>query len=1556
MAIELDGKPLKFTAEFDSTKAEQDLDSFLKKLQNLNSTGSAGNSISSAIGRSSSQFKTIFQDATQSYNAFNDSVNNFYSKIANGELQLQKIRNEQTILNRELKNGTITEQEYINKTARLTQVRQELSAQIKENKNLLSQYNRELERKPAFTKKDTLNELASAHGAMSGAPSPNLSATEAFAKLTQESIDKLNRELTELEAKLKQGIISNQEYAKSSEAINNSLKELNLDQERFNKNVGKGLVPTTEVKEQKTILDSVSAQYREMVENATSAFQMISPEAKKLNNDLVALRQENKNITAAQKELTSSFESGIITEKQYIQASRDLGVQQREVKYRISETQKAIAALDNSERQSLGSIAEKSAKLAQLKQKYEQLTAAQRNNINIGGKIRQEYQVLSNEVSLLNSSLSGTKSSGIASVFSSIRGIAGAVGVAFGTQQLVQFGIELFNIAKQAEGIELRFAKIGDTSGLDKLRVATKGTVSDLELMKQAIKADNFRIPMDVLAKGLQFATQRATETGESVDYLVESFTKGLGRKSKLILDNLGISVVELNKEIEQTGDFATAVGNIIDREMAKSGQAVDTLAEKTNRLGAQWSNLTKNIANAFNRFNNPGLIETKNIEKLTEQYKAGFDAIKSGSKEVKQAFIEDSQAQLKSINNTIKALTLDSPEFKKLYGESKSKKSLFKYETPEDFLSKLQKPLVEQQQALQASLTYARGISEEMAKQERHSKNIYSQAEVEEKLSEANLLYKNSVGDNARATARKEVEKWQKLYDGMNIKSIEKANKKGETEFEKQRQAVERLLSLQLKVDQINEKVKNSNLSRDDQEIESIKDKYKQIREEVRKFEADPKNRGKKVNVSGLAASERFEMSEANIRVQNRANLETLEEQKKLYEQFEDFKLKLGSDRAKELMGNQIDTTKTYLQFIEDELGKVVEIDQTKMTASQKEYYDAVVKMQIEASRDNENAQKDLLASLSTFQDQRLAIIEDYEANRAKLIASGNIKEAQQLKTQTDDTLKQLRIDEVEKHADFIKAMENIDFASNAMLGNAFRAGKQTVEKIIDGLTDATEEQKAHLKKLLGKFFEDGAKDADRGLFNNIANAGEEFGNLVNQAFQFNKELDGGASSLGAMVTSAAKLAATIADTLGKSGESLGKSGGPLAIVGAFMQIVSGLVTGIQQAQRAKIAKVQAEADASHDRQMRATQAMTKALEIQLELIENIYGADRLAKYASSLTEIINEYSKLNDMLSGRYAMTGDAYVDGILKSLNEGKTKKQIYAELADQYSVVSKEYMGADKIFKNLDKYIRLDNLPKDIKQAREELARLQRDIALNGVDEKTQAIIDQLEQQIDLYEKTANKLKEESTGNSFASILSDVTQLFLAEGENAADAWAKGFDKIMENYLLQKFTRDYLQKAMQGWYEEMDAYAKSGGGIDDDEKDRLKESLEAIRKEGDRQLDIIKDALGYDPTKSDSTSSLKADSGIRGITEQTANRLESEFGGMRLAQLELLQLTKTNGANYLEIANSHLTELIAIQHNTYRTANNTDRLANIETAIVSLNNKVSSSDAARRGAGL
>lgn len=185
-----------------------------------------------------------------------------------------------------------------------------------------------------------------------------------------------------------------------------------------------------------------------------------------------------------------------------------------------------------------------------------------------------------------------------ASIKSTLKDIAVAAGLAFGTQQLISFGKEAVKLAAQGEGIRKAFNKLNDPNLLNNLREATKGTVSDLELMKSAVKANNFKLPLDQLAGLFKFAQQRAQETGESVDYLTESIVLGISRKSIPILDNLGISSQQIQKEFKKTGDFAKAVGNIVSSELQQQGDVALTTADKIAKLNSTWENLKETIGN----------------------------------------------------------------------------------------------------------------------------------------------------------------------------------------------------------------------------------------------------------------------------------------------------------------------------------------------------------------------------------------------------------------------------------------------------------------------------------------------------------------------------------------------------------------------------------------------------------------------------------------------------------------------------------------------------------------------------------------------------------------------------------------------------------------------------------------------------------------------------------------------------------------------------------------------------------------------------------------------
>lgn len=189
-----------------------------------------------------------------------------------------------------------------------------------------------------------------------------------------------------------------------------------------------------------------------------------------------------------------------------------------------------------------------------------------------------------------------------------IRQVGGLIAGAFALGAIASFTRETVRLAGEAEGVRRAFERIGGTDQLlNDLTRATRGTVAELELMRNAVQANNFEIPLNTLARLFEFATQRAADTGESVQFLVDSIVTGIGRKSPLILDNLGISASALRDELNgasvaasSIGEVAEAVGNIAQRSLDSIGQTAITTGQGIQGLSAAWDNLRVSIGQSI--------------------------------------------------------------------------------------------------------------------------------------------------------------------------------------------------------------------------------------------------------------------------------------------------------------------------------------------------------------------------------------------------------------------------------------------------------------------------------------------------------------------------------------------------------------------------------------------------------------------------------------------------------------------------------------------------------------------------------------------------------------------------------------------------------------------------------------------------------------------------------------------------------------------------------------------------------------------------------------------
>ncbi len=223
-------------------------------------------------------------------------------------------------------------------------------------------------------------------------------------------------------------------------------------------------------------------------------------------------------------------------------------------------------------------------------------------------KLKGDYQEVKQRVDDFNKSLEKTKEAGQSnlSIFNSLQTTLVAVfSVAF-VKQIGAAYLEMNKLAGQVQGVDLAFKRAfpNATLLLDKLRASTHGTVTDFELMKRTLQATNLGVNVEHLGVLFEFAAARAQQTGESVDYLVDSIVRGIGRKSILVLDNLGLSATRLREQFngasiasKSVAEVTEGVAAIAKVELEKMGGYVETSATKVDQLHVAWDTLKQAIA-----------------------------------------------------------------------------------------------------------------------------------------------------------------------------------------------------------------------------------------------------------------------------------------------------------------------------------------------------------------------------------------------------------------------------------------------------------------------------------------------------------------------------------------------------------------------------------------------------------------------------------------------------------------------------------------------------------------------------------------------------------------------------------------------------------------------------------------------------------------------------------------------------------------------------------------------------------------------------------------------
>ena len=201
--------------------------------------------------------------------------------------------------------------------------------------------------------------------------------------------------------------------------------------------------------------------------------------------------------------------------------------------------------------------------------------------------------------------------------------------MALGIRQAIQFGKQ----ASQVESMGRAFNSLAGTTensqeALEKLKIATNDTMSEFDLFQQANNAMVLGVSKnsDEMAEMFDIAQRLGRALGRDTASSVESLVTGIGRQSRLMLDNIGIIVKadkayesyakKLGINVEQLTD-AEKKQAFLNATMESARAKVKTLGDETLTSQDVYDKLTTattNLGTQTGEFLQPLLIGTSKM------------------------------------------------------------------------------------------------------------------------------------------------------------------------------------------------------------------------------------------------------------------------------------------------------------------------------------------------------------------------------------------------------------------------------------------------------------------------------------------------------------------------------------------------------------------------------------------------------------------------------------------------------------------------------------------------------------------------------------------------------------------------------------------------------------------------------------------------------------------------------------------------------------------------------------------------------------------------------
>lgn len=745
-------------------------------------------------------------------------------------------------------------------------------------------------------------------------------------------------------------------------------------------------------------------------------------------------------------------------------------------------------------------------------------------------------------------------------------------------------------------------------------------------------------------------------------------------------------------------------------------------------------------------------------------------------------------------------------------------------------------------------------------------------------------------------------------------------SHQKNITKLERERQKItgiageteQKRIELIKKVAEAQKSAHLAALGQNAKELEENKAKYQALLTKIEDFNKAAQKSGAKTigrevirQVKKLSAQE-----DSSIRYKQQTALQSIEfeKQKKLYADFEQYKSQYGQTEAEHRYGTEV---KSYAKLLEEKKKQVSQLEKTASARPLYGFEDERLKQskkQVEELSEKEQKRFETAAKAAETYQQQLVRINLAYQKQVRDLADGqggkpDPKMVAMLRKKADEEIKDIKKKRALELSGYGELLENM----SAM----------TKKEVLRRLKAAGETYKSEFKagNISAKEYRDKLNE-----FNNleIEVKGNFLGlNSLKQAFKELKEakdqaLSGGSNKLDAeqlrrnlteKIGDAALQASHAIGVLGESLEALGVGGEELQGVfknlqGAF-QGVSFLAKGIAAGDPVQVVSG-------------AVKLLTAAINLFNTKDKKIQR--RIEAYKLQLESLQRSYKSLQKTVDNA---PGDSVYEAQLQQIEKLQQTRQMLIQMRGEEA--SKKKADGGKI------------------------------------QEYTSAI-EEIPDKIEEINRNISKGLLQADFRSISNSLADALTSAFEAGEDGIAAMNKSFNAFIANAIKNSLKLKIIEPVVKKMADELTEYAKNNNNsIKGFDFRKYKELLEEKGKLFNQGL--LESAQFFN--LADNSKQGELSKGIQGMSEQTANRLEAEFGGLRLAFMQtnaiLTPIQTTVGQMFL-LARQNLENAIKIESNTKRTADNTDRLTAIETALTSIDRKTIDNAALKRGAGI